>query len=204
MTPSRRAGQLVALLAATLAVLVALTGCGSTAGVAAQPTSPPAGPPDLAGPAVAGIAPPTRVDVPAIGARSTLVETDLNPDGTVEVPPVEQPEQASWYRQSPRPGQRGPAIVLGHVNGDGRPGVFDRLDELTAGDRVEIDRADGTTATFDVYRVDVVDKGAFPTAAVYGNTDRPELRLISCGGDYVGGPLGYSDNVIAYARKAVG
>ncbi|MCO7197448.1 class F sortase [Pseudonocardia sp. McavD-2-B] len=158
--------------------------------------------PDLAGPAVA-VAAPASVEVPAIDARSSLVETDLNDDGSVEVPPVEQPEQASWYRQSPKPGQPGPAILLGHVNGAGRPGVFAELAAVEAGDDVLVGREDGSTARFEVYRVDVVDKGAFPTQAVYGDTSGPELRLVSCGGEFVGGELGYSDNVIAYAREVI-
>lgn len=195
-----RAGLLLALFAG---LLLLAAGCGvavPTSGQAPPAIGPAPGAPDLAGPAVA-VAAPASVEVPAIGARSTLVETGLRSDGTVEVPPVEQPEQASWYRESPRPGQPGPAIVLGHVDGAGRDGVFVDLDRLGPGDDVVIGRQDGTEARFEVYRVDSVDKGAFPTTAVYGDTDGPELRLISCGGEWVGGPLGYADNVIAYARE---
>jgi hypothetical protein len=34
---------------------------------------------------------------------------------------------------------------------------------------------------------------------VYGDFTRPGLRLITCGGQWVGGELGYADNVIVFA-----
>jgi hypothetical protein len=34
---------------------------------------------------------------------------------------------------------------------------------------------------------------------VYGDFTRPGLRLITCGGRWVGGELGYADNVVVFA-----
>ncbi|SFW79374.1 class F sortase [Amycolatopsis australiensis] len=179
-----------ALLAAVSALLLA--GCGATATPAAPP--PPA-------PAAAGLTRslPTALDVPAIGAKSTLVPLGLNPDRTVEVPPVDQPLQAGWYEYGPTPGEAGPAVLLGHIDGDHRKGIFWRLHELKPGDAVHVDRADGGRLTFKVTKVDQVAKREFPTEAVYGNTTRPELRLITCGGPYDAKNRNYLDNVIVYA-----
>ncbi|MFD4198535.1 MULTISPECIES: class F sortase [Amycolatopsis] len=145
------------------------------------------------------VAAPVAVEIPAIGARSTLIPLGLNEDGTVQTPPVTSPGQAGWYSQGPAPGERGPAVILGHVDGNRQPGIFARLRELSPGDRVEVSRVDGSRAGFVVIRVERVPKAEFPTAAVYGDTAGPELRLITCGGVFDRAARSYRDNVIVYA-----
>lgn len=146
---------------------------------------------------------PTWVKVPAIGATSSLVQLGLNADRTIEVPPVSQPLQAGWYRYSPTPGENGPAVILGHIDGNHQEGIFWRLHQVKAGDTVLVGRQDGSTLTFRVTRVDEVAKSAFPTGAVYGNTADPELRLITCGGAFDASTRNYLDNVIVYATLTI-
>jgi LPXTG-site transpeptidase (sortase) family protein len=144
-----------------------------------------------------------RLRVPAIGVDTALLRLGLNADGTVAVPPIEKDAPAGWYDGSPTPGQTGPAVILGHVTvGAYGDGVFRHLDRLRPGDRIAVRRADGTTAEFAVTRMRTVDKARFPTAAVYGNVGRPELRLITCGGARTG--TGYRDNVIVFAALTSG
>jgi len=142
---------------------------------------------------------PTEVRIPKIGAVSSLVPLGLNPDETVEVPPVEQPMQAGWYRLARTPGEAGPAVLLGHVDGNRQPGIFFRLKELVVGDEVVVSRKDGTTAKFRVHKKEQVAKDSFPAEAVYGDTDVPELRLITCGGSFDQAAHSYRDNVVVYA-----
>lgn len=124
---------------------------------------------------------PVRVRVEKVGVDSTLMELGLQEDGTVEVPPTGEGTPAGWYRNSPTPGERGPAVLLGHVgNAHGRLGVFGRLKELVPGDVVEVDRADGSTAVFTVDRSVSYERSEFPTNEIYGNTDDAQLRLITC------------------------
>lgn len=142
---------------------------------------------------------PTEISIPKLGVTSSLIGLGLNADQTVQVPPVEAPMQAGWFTGGPPPGATGPAVILGHVNGAGRPGVFARLHELAAGDEVLVGRADGSTVRFVVHRVERVSKKDFPTEAVYGDTAGPELRLITCGGEFDRTARSYRDNVIIYA-----
>ncbi|KAA5834478.1 class F sortase [Saccharopolyspora hirsuta] len=143
--------------------------------------------------------PPTWIEVPRIDARSSLVPLGLNPDRTVELPSVHEPMQAGWYRYSPTPGAVGPAVVLGHVNGDGQDGVFARLRELQPGDEIRIGRQDGQVARFVVHRMAQEPKSGFPADEVYGDTADPQLRLITCGGAFDGTARSYRDNIIAFA-----
>ncbi|WP_328616705.1 class F sortase [Amycolatopsis sp. NBC_00355] len=184
---------------ALLFVLTALllAGCGATTPTAAGNPAPA---PAAAAPAGLTRSLPTAIDVPAIDAQSSLVSLGLNADKTVEVPPVDQPLQAGWYEYGPTPGEVGPAVILGHIDGDHRKGIFWRLHEMKAGDQVHVDRADGGKLTFTVAKVDQIAKKEFPTEAVYGNTNEPELRLITCGGKYDAASRNYLDNVIVYAK----
>jgi LPXTG-site transpeptidase (sortase) family protein len=185
---------------ALLFVLTALllAGCGATTPTAAGNPAP--APAAAAAPASLARSLPTAIDVPAIDARSSLVSLGLNADKTVEVPPVDHPLQAGWYEYGPTPGEVGPAVILGHIDGDHQKGIFWRLHEMKAGDQVHVDRADGGRLTFTVAKVDQIAKKEFPTEAVYGNTNEPELRLITCGGKYDAASRNYLDNVIVYAK----
>ena len=77
--------------------------------------------------------------------------------------------------------------------------MFYRLGELRPGDHVRVNREDGTTATFVINRVETFEKDAFPTREVYGTTDRAELRLITCSGQYAD-EEGYLSNTVVFAH----
>ncbi|MFT7867704.1 MULTISPECIES: class F sortase [Amycolatopsis] len=145
---------------------------------------------------------PTSVNIPKIGAESSLLAVAVKPDGSISVPSVHTPMQAAWYKLSPVPGDVGPAIVLGHVDGDKKPGIFFKLKDLAPGDEVDIDRSDGKKLKFVVDRVTQVPKETFPRDAVYGNSDKPELRLITCGGAFDHAEHSYQDNIVVYATLA--
>ena len=141
---------------------------------------------------------PVRVQIPALGVTSRVMDLGLSRDGSMEVPPSAYP--VGWYDRSPTPGELGPAVLAGHVDWRGAPGAFYGLRELLPGDEVVIDRADGTVATFEVERVEERAKGDFPTDDVYGDIDHAGLRLITCGGTFDRQSGRYLDNVIVFAR----
>ncbi|MDL5156105.1 class F sortase [Actinomycetospora termitidis] len=139
------------------------------------------------------------ITIPSIGVQSSLIPLGLNEDRTVATPPLSTPMQAGLYVNGPAPGDPGPAVVLGHINGGGQEGVFSRLAQVKAGDEVDVAKTDGTTATFTIREVTRAPKDAFPTAKVYSDTPNPQLRLITCGGALDRTARSYVDNVIVYA-----
>jgi hypothetical protein len=140
---------------------------------------------------------PVRIDIPRIGVSSSLVRLGRAADGTVEVP---DPEVAGWYAPGTRPGDPGSAVILGHVDSDNAPAVFYRLRELRPGDEVLIRRADGSTLRFVVQRTRKYPKARFPTDDVYYPTLSPELRLVTCGGEFDNDWGHYLSNIIVFAR----
>jgi LPXTG-site transpeptidase (sortase) family protein len=117
-------------------------------------------------------------------------------DGSLQVPP--DAFTSGWFTGGPRPGRLGPAVIAAHVHWDGRWGVFEHLADLKYGDRINIDRRDGSTVAFRVTRVSVFKKSHFPTRLVYGNIDHVGLRLITCDG-FSATQHAYLDNVVVFA-----
>ncbi|MGJ9373291.1 sortase domain-containing protein [Nesterenkonia sp. CF4.4] len=147
-------------------------------------------------------APPASFAIPAIDAGSDLLHLGLRENNTLEVPPGDPGSPASWYTGSPAPGEAGPAVLLGHVDDSlGQPGVFADLPALVEGDEITVDQEDGETATFVVTKAEQYGKNTFPTLEVYGNTEDPELRLITCDG-YNEATGEYEDNYVVYATLA--
>ena len=104
-----------------------------------------------------------------------------------------------WFTGSPTPDEHGPAVIAAHVDWNHAPGVFFHLRDLEPGAEVAVDRADGTTARFEVLEVEQYPKDAFPTERVYGDIDHAGLRLITCGGSFDRTARSYRDNVVVYA-----
>jgi DNA-directed RNA polymerase specialized sigma24 family protein/sortase (surface protein transpeptidase) len=144
------------------------------------------------------IAAPVRLAIPKIAVDKRLVELGIQDDGTL-ASPVHY-DDPGWYRDGVAPGERGPAVIVGHVDSLDGPAIFFQLSTLRRNDKVQVERADGTTATFVIDRVERFPKENFPTSQVYGDTARPELRLITCGGAFNNTTRHYDDNVVAFAH----
>lgn len=195
----------------TAAILLALTlGCASAAcgadGEGAHRTPPahiaPSHPaastanPGPAAPMPASV--PVRVTVAAAGVDTgPLLRLGLAADGTVEVPSVAQADRIGWYTKGVTPGERGPAVLVGHFDTVEGPAVLKNIAKVRTSDRITVARADGSKAVFAVRELQQVGKGAFPTEKVYGDTAGPELRLITCGGELRNGHR--PDNIIVFA-----
>ncbi|MET3707269.1 hypothetical protein ABIB17_001906 [Arthrobacter sp. UYEF6] len=219
-----RRGGFLAPASAGVLLLLALTGCAAgTAGtpeagavpsasasssVAASPPSAPPAVPSPAAPAAAaqqlpvlGASAPVTLSIASIGVRTDLLHLGLRENGSLEVPQdTGSGAPAGWYNGSPTPGERGPSVMLGHVNAlGGNQGVFADLRKLTPGTEINVSRTDGSTAVFTVDRGALYSKNEFPTLEVYGNTPGAELRLITCDGYDPATGL-FDDNYVIYAK----
>ena len=210
-------GRRLAGAAVTMALLALLGGCGGGPRARYAGATSTAATPDQQGPAggldavrgfrsTRGYRPtpaPVRLQIPAIGVSTGLQRLGRDKDGTVEVPKgPHQWDTAGWYAGpgGTRPGDPGSAVILGHVDSrrDG-PAVFYRLRELRRGDQIKVVRADGSIVRFAVDRTEQYPKSRFPTDAVYYPTGTPELRLVTCGGEFDTGIHHYKSNVIVFA-----
>ncbi|MEU4777866.1 class F sortase [Micromonospora sp. NPDC023633] len=143
---------------------------------------------------------PTTIAIPRIGVDAAIMPLGTNPDGTVQVPPLERAQLAGWYEPGPSPGEIGNAVIVGHVDSAAiGPAVFFSLGALQPGDTITVTRQDGQQATFTVESVKAYPKTEFPTEQVYGPSDRPGLRVVTCGGTFDEAAGSYPDNVVVFA-----
>ncbi|NUT03816.1 MAG: class F sortase [Hamadaea sp.] len=200
---SRRTGRWTGWLAGLLVlagIFCAGVGLGQATGAFSLPklfgagTKAPPGDFPVLGPSR-----PTRIVIPSIGVRASVHGVGRDRDGAIAVPSLSLTNEAGWFTEGPSPGQYGPAILVGHVDTHDRPAVFHNLDELKAGARIEITRRDRNVAVFEVNSIETFRKSDLPAKRVYTDYSRPGLRLITCGGSWVGGDLGYASNVIVFA-----
>jgi sortase (surface protein transpeptidase) len=142
---------------------------------------------------------PVRLEIPSIGVDTALSQVGLQADGAMQMP--WDIETASWYEYSPTPGELGPAVIVGHLDGANyadMTGVFWRLHELNPGDEIKVDRADGSVAVFKVIGLKQVPQSDFPAQEVYGNIKYAGIRLITCGGTFDASTDHYTDNTVVY------
>lgn len=179
-----------------LASATLLGGCSS----APAPPAPPDLRPAIAAPVKPIDALPKRVTIPSIGVDATVVGIGLNSSNQFELTPLDaKPQEVGWYIYGPPPGTAGPAALMSHVNYNGTPGAFAHLDKVKVGDKIRIARGDGSTLTFTTTRVGTVLKSKFSTLDVFAPTPDAQLRLATCGGEYVPSRRTYLSNIWVWA-----
>lgn len=184
-----------AAVAVTVVALAALLGPGHVA----VPAAPVGTDPQVT--AMAVRVEPVSIAIPTLGVSGPLEHLTADPV-TGELAAPADPQVAGWFAAGVVPGETGPAVVGGHVDSRSGPGVFFRLRSLAPGDLVVIRRSDGRAVRFTVTDVHRYPKDRFPSAAVYGPTPTPELRLVTCGGVFDRAERSYRDNVVVDAILA--
>ncbi len=184
-------------------VVAALAGCSDQPRTTAAP--PPSATPSVAAsePAFSAVREvprsqvPVRLRIPSLGVDAPIGSVGKAPDGTVEVP--QRWEDVGWFDEGARPAEDGPSVLLGHVDSKAGPAVFARLPQAPPGAVVEVVGDGGEVTRWRVERTEQHPKTQFPTEAVYLPALRPELRLVTCGGEFDRATRHYRDNVVVYA-----
>lgn len=93
---------------------------------------------------------------------------------------------AGWYDGSVKPGEKGTALLVGHVFGASQPGIFYRLNNLTQNDIIEIEMGDGRKLTFKVVSIEYVSHENVDLEKALASSDpsRPTLNLLTYSGRY--------------------
>ena len=145
-----------------------------------------------------------RLVIPALGVDAPIAAIATDAAGAL-VPPDQHRDRGLVRRGSAaRRHGTGPARAA-HVDSRAGPGVFFRLRDLRAGDRVDVVRADGSVGLVHGHGArGVAPSPAFPTDLVYAPTPGPELRLVTCGGAFDHAARSYLDNIIVQALPISG
>ncbi|MFD7559635.1 MULTISPECIES: sortase domain-bontaining protein [unclassified Streptomyces] len=167
---------------------------GSTSAPAPAPDAVPGGAPALPPSKPTGM----RIDAAGVDAEKMV---DLKVDeatGELGVPNADtDADNPGWWTQGVTPGEEGVSVLVAHFDTRHGPALMKDVAKIGLGDLVEVPREDGRTARFKIREIEDVNKKDFPTDKVYGATDHPELRLLTCGGGIEDGHR--TNNVIFYA-----
>ncbi|GAA1088314.1 class F sortase [Tsukamurella strandjordii] len=191
--------------AITLLVASALlfAGCGTVEGSALPAPSNPSAQSDLRAPVPATAPEPTApVRVSAAGVQAPIDGIATDAQGAL-LPPQDV-QRVGWWVDSALPGSgTGSVVLTGHVD-DARQGdgYAKRFAALRPGDGVTLTGKDGAAVSYRVTRTVSIAKGALPVGDL-NRQDGPEtLILVTCGGRFIGPPLGYENNDLVYAERA--
>lgn len=169
---------------------------------ATAPTSP-AAIPDIpvraATPAAVGAAP-----VPvSLAVAGTLIDMPVVPVGVSDGGAMEIPDafdRAGWYRFGPAPGAAaGTSVIAGHIDTKSDNAPFSALKSVAAGTLVQVGREGAPALNYRVVSVELMAKDRFDGSSVFRRSGPHELKVITCGGEWLDERMDYSDNVIVTA-----
>lgn len=141
---------------------------------------------------------PSRVTIPAIGVDAVVNPYGLDESGGMAVP--DNGEEVAWFEPGYKPGQRGNAVLAGHVDSEKAPAVFWDLKELTPGDEITVTDENGETLVFVVKDSVAYDTGEAPIADIFGSSPERGLNLITCTGYFDRGGAGYVERLVVYTE----
>lgn len=150
---------------------------------------------------------PTTVDIPSINVHAThLIALGLNKDGSPSTPPTNTPQILGYYGLGGPPCQPGPSkvpfVLIGHIDGNHQNGVFYQLKNLKPGATITINLDNRKSCTYRTTKLaeykkqDLTQKNVAAAKQIWGPVTDGEIRMISCGGAFIGPPLYYQDNLV--------
>lgn len=144
------------------------------------------------------VAAPSQLLIPGIHLDMRIKPVGVNDSGQMDLP--DRPEILGWYRFGPAPGAaRGSAVLAGHV--DSRQygiGPLAAVNQLQRGEPIVVTSEQGARH-YQVDDVKRVSKRRLDLTQLFARDGKPQLHIVTCGGDYDPARGGYQDNVIVTA-----
>lgn len=145
---------------------------------------------------------PVQLTIQALGISAAVEAVGQTAEGAMDVP--KEWANVGWFEKGFRPGERGSAVIAGHLDSTSGPAVFWKLGSLRAGDTVSVRRTDGSTRVFAVVGGETYVFNQAPLARIFGKAARPMLNLVTCNGTFDAGSQNYDKRLVVYTAAADG
>ena len=133
-----------------------------------------------------GILQPARLLLPSISINAPIEQVGILSNGEMATPTRNPWDHTGWYSDGPHPGQRGSAVIDGHLDRPGGfPAVFWNLRYVHLNDPVYVAGSDGRQLRFHVTRIAYYTPQDAPLQDIFGNRSGIFLNLITCAGDWI-------------------
>lgn len=146
---------------------------------------------------------PIRIVIPAVSIDGNVIPVGIGKTGNMAVPV--KFSDVGWYRYGPVPGQKGNAVMAGHVdNGSGEPGTFYNLKNVKVGDEVFVENTLGEKIKFVVKAIRLVDysnPSKEDMDSIFGKSDQEHLNLITCEGTWIPEKKTYSNRLVIFTER---
>ncbi len=140
---------------------------------------------------------PVAVRIGEIALEAPVIPVGVDSETEFDVPAA---DTVGWYRHSPAPGQTvGSTVLAAHVDYGGREGAFFSLGNVSIGETLEVEMADGSSLEYRVTETVLYDKQELPAEELFRKSGDPVLRLITCGGTFDREQLSYKGNLVVTA-----
>lgn len=141
---------------------------------------------------------PRSLTIPSIGVNAYVVNIGLTSDNRVDIPTSNN--DVGWFNGSVKPGEPGAAFMTGHYNAGGYS-VFNELANVGIGDKVNVERGDGSWINYEVYDKETIYVGDVNMSSLMVNTGgtNEALNLMTCAGSFNG--YDFSHRTIVYTKR---
>lgn len=146
---------------------------------------------------------PLELRIPRIGVEANVQIVGLTEFGQMDVPKGESRyEDVGWLGIGAKPGEVGVAVMDGHLDTYSliSPGVFRDLDELVAGDVVEVTDDRGNVFRFRVTGSKEFAAGDETTEVFESTSGKAHLNLITCSGDWKQSERQYDRRLVVFTE----
>lgn len=142
---------------------------------------------------------PAKIKIDKLNISGDIRPVDITSEGNMDVPGDLQ--GIGWYKRNPAPGNIGNAVIAGHKGLNREKGVFWRLRELTRGDTIVVIDKQNKEAKFTVKSIERYTPASAPLERIFGViTDKRQLNLITCDGNWIPATKDYTHRVVVYAE----
>lgn len=141
---------------------------------------------------------PAKITIPDIGVDAIIESLGLTAENAVDVP--KSLWTTAWFNQSSKPGDPGPAMIVGHYSAYGKA-VFANLKKLNPGQKIIVTDEKGQQFTFAVTQKRDWPQAEVPMAELLGNrSSKPRLEIITCGGGYIKASRDFTNRTVITAE----
>lgn len=125
---------------------------------------------------------PNRLEIPAIKVKTKVAVVGVLENGQMGVP--KQFDRVGILSPWTKPGEKGNAVIAGHVDHYTGPAVFFNLKKLKVNDKVIVSNNQGKSLQFIVKSVESFKTDEAPLKRIFGKSDKVGLNLITCTGKF--------------------
>jgi sortase A len=141
---------------------------------------------------------PVSIQIPAVRLSAEIEQVGILPNGAMDVPKNDR--KVGWMSVGYRPGQKGNAVMAGHVDNLRGPAVFHPLHQVKVKDEVLVRDRDGKLLTFIVTEIGTYKAEQSPVVRIFAPSTKARLNLITCTGFFDPVLRSHVDRLVVYTE----